>query len=200
MVLGWGVGAERVIAPRNEFRNGHYANVFLLIGILSAGAARSLRRTCGSAGTPWDPRRSRSSLRRPRRSARHGFFHADHLPPHQHRFRQLDCALRGAQAFAIYHMRDTAAGAEFLASAVAPQADVTSALNDASMETQLAVRTFGLWRSSRARPSSMRKTPARPRCPPTKPAPPPSAAPARCRRCNKPCRPFATRRTTSQKS
>ena len=46
--------------------------------------------------------------------------------------------------FATYNMRSAATGADFLASAVAPQAGVADALSDASAKTQLAVRTFGL--------------------------------------------------------
>ena len=45
---------------------------------------------------------------------------------------------------AAWEMRTAATGATFLSAAVAPQAEVTSKLADASARTQLAVRTFGL--------------------------------------------------------
>ncbi len=45
---------------------------------------------------------------------------------------------------AAWQMKSAATGASFLASAVVPQANVTSTLSEASAQTQLAVRTFGL--------------------------------------------------------
>jgi len=45
---------------------------------------------------------------------------------------------------AAWQMQTSATGARFLSDAVAPQAEVTSALKGASARTQLAVRTFGL--------------------------------------------------------
>ncbi len=44
---------------------------------------------------------------------------------------------------AAWQMKRAATGASFLASAVVPQANVTSTLSEASAQTQLAVRTFG---------------------------------------------------------
>ena len=53
----------------------------------------------------------------------------------------LGAALGG---FAVVKMLTSAGGAQFLAAAVAPQAEVTSTLAAASAKTQLAVRTYGL--------------------------------------------------------
>ena len=52
------------------------------------------------------------------------------------------CAALGL--FATFNMRSAATGASFLAEAVAPQASIADRLNEASANTQLAVRTFGL--------------------------------------------------------
>ena len=53
----------------------------------------------------------------------------------------LGAALGG---FAAFKMLTNASGAQFLATAVAPQADATSTLSAASAKTQLAARTYGL--------------------------------------------------------
>jgi len=50
----------------------------------------------------------------------------------------------GLGGFATWKMLSGATGAEFLAAAVAPQAEVASALAGASSKTQLAARTYGL--------------------------------------------------------
>jgi len=47
-------------------------------------------------------------------------------------------------AIAYWEMRTAATGARFLSAAVAPQAEVTSALDQASGQTQLAMRTYSL--------------------------------------------------------
>ena len=65
----------------------------------------------------------------------------------------LGAALGG---FAAVQMLTGATGAQFLASAVAPQADVTSTLAAASAKTQLAARTYGLTSDEASRDAALK--------------------------------------------